>query len=72
MCKNFYKFILSIDNALLTTFSTVNPYFLNNTLAGADAPNVSIVTDLPLKPRYLPQQMLEPASTTKRFFYSLW
>ena len=46
-----------------TTFSVVNPNFLNRIPAGAEAPKDFIVIVVPSRPTYLPQPKSAPAST---------
>ena len=47
-------------------FSAVKPYSLKIRSPGAEAPQVSIVKVFPLRPIYLPQPKLEPASIARR------
>ena len=54
LCNKTF-FYYRMDFTVATTFSVVNPNFLNNTFAGADAPKPVMLTIAPSKPTYLPQ-----------------
>src|SRR5699024_11682910 len=64
-------FYFKIFNAFSTIFSTVNPYFSNNKLPGADVPNVSIPLVTPSSPTYLYHSAVAAASIETLFLISL-
>src|SRR6185437_4205076 len=61
--KTSYFFLARTPLAASSTCSTVNPYFLNKSLAGAEAPKVVIPRIAPSSPTYRSHPHTEPAST---------